>query len=74
MDSLGRLVIHERYGDPRPRFEVRAGWPTHEARTGISLPSPGSPSEKDIEIRQALHDVAVPHDMIGTRPEDFAWR
>jgi len=34
----------------------------------------GSVRDKEIEIRQALRDVAVPLDIIVTRPEDFAWR
>ena len=34
----------------------------------------GSPREKAIEIRAALHDVGVPKDIIVTTPEDFAWR
>ena len=34
----------------------------------------GSAFEKALEIRQALHDILVPKDIIVTRPEDFAWR
>ncbi len=34
----------------------------------------GSLRERRIDIRQALHDIPVPLDIIVTRPEDFAWR
>jgi uncharacterized protein len=34
----------------------------------------GSPREKAIEIRVALHGMGVPKDIIVTTPEDFAWR
>ena len=34
----------------------------------------GSKVEKCLEIRQALHDILVPKDVIVTRPADFAWR
>jgi predicted nucleotidyltransferase len=34
----------------------------------------GSVRDKRLEIRQALHDIPVPMDVIVTRPEDFAWR
>jgi predicted nucleotidyltransferase len=34
----------------------------------------GSAFEKQLEIRQALHDILVSKDIIVTRPEDFAWR
>jgi len=29
---------------------------------------------KELEIRQALHSIRVPKDIIVTTPEDFAWR
>ena len=34
----------------------------------------GSIREKRLEVRQALHDIPVPVDLIVTTPEDFAWR
>jgi predicted nucleotidyltransferase len=34
----------------------------------------GSAFEKRVEVRNALHDILVPFDVIVTRPEDFAWR
>ena len=34
----------------------------------------GTARDKALEIRQALHDILVPKDVIVTRPEDFAWR
>jgi predicted nucleotidyltransferase len=34
----------------------------------------GTAPDKGLEIRQALHDLLVPIDVIVTRPEDFAWR
>ena len=34
----------------------------------------GTVRDKELEIRQALHDILVPLDVIVTRPVDFAWR
>lgn len=34
----------------------------------------GSPLDKSVEIRVALHDIRVPKDIIVTTPEEFAWR
>jgi predicted nucleotidyltransferase len=34
----------------------------------------GSVVEKRLEIRQSLHDLPIPLDVVVTRPEDFAWR
>jgi len=34
----------------------------------------GAARDKELELRQALHDMLVPVDVIVTRPEDFAWR
>jgi predicted nucleotidyltransferase len=34
----------------------------------------GTAFEKGLEIREALHDILIPKDIIVTRPEDFAWR
>src|SRR6266542_5564477 len=34
----------------------------------------GPAGDKVLEIRQALHDILVPKDVIVTRPADFAWR
>src|SRR5713101_5948648 len=40
----------------------------------VVMPIEGSLVEKRLEIRQALHDILVPLDVIVTTPEDFAWR
>jgi uncharacterized protein len=40
----------------------------------IVMPVQGSVREKRLEIRQALHDMPVPLDVIVSRPQDFAWR
>ncbi len=34
----------------------------------------GSKLKKMAELRGTLHDIAVPVDILVTRPEDFAWR
>ncbi|MCY2925883.1 MAG: nucleotidyltransferase domain-containing protein [Planctomycetota bacterium] len=34
----------------------------------------GSKRQKQLEVRTALGDSALPVDVIVTRPEDFAWR
>lgn len=34
----------------------------------------GTACDKQLEIRQALHDILVPKDVIVTSPGDFAWR
>lgn len=34
----------------------------------------GTAFDKGLEIREALHNILVPKDIIVTRPEDFAWR
>jgi predicted nucleotidyltransferase len=34
----------------------------------------GSLRDKRLEIRQALHDIPVPVDVIVTSPDEFAWR
>lgn len=34
----------------------------------------GSKLDKMVELRGTLHGIAVPVDILITRPEDFAWR
>lgn len=34
----------------------------------------GSVVDKRLEIRQALHDLPIPLDIVVTTPEEFAWR
>src|ERR1700676_3516804 len=34
----------------------------------------GAAYEKQLEIREALHHILFPKDIIVTRPGDFAWR
>jgi predicted nucleotidyltransferase len=34
----------------------------------------GTALDMGLEIRQALHDILVPKDILVSRPEDFAWR
>jgi predicted nucleotidyltransferase len=34
----------------------------------------GTAFEKGLEIRERLHDILVPKDIIVTKPKDFAWR
>jgi hypothetical protein len=34
----------------------------------------GLARDKRLEIRQVLHDILVPLDVIVTKPDDFAWR
>lgn len=34
----------------------------------------GSVVEKRLEIRQTLHHIPIPIDVVVTSPEDFAWR
>jgi uncharacterized protein len=40
----------------------------------VVMPVTGSKLDKAVEIGVALHGIAVPMDIIVTRPEDFAWR
>jgi len=40
----------------------------------VVLEADGCVSEQRLDIRQALHDIPVPLDVIVTRPEDFSWR
>ncbi len=40
----------------------------------VVMPVSGSRREKAVEIAVALHDIAVPKDVIVTTPEEFAWR
>lgn len=40
----------------------------------VVLAIEGSKREKQVEIRLALHDLAVPKDVMVTSPEEFAWR
>src|SRR6058998_2717215 len=39
----------------------------------VVMPITGSRSEKQLEIRMALHEFRVPKDVVVTTPEDFAW-
>jgi predicted nucleotidyltransferase len=34
----------------------------------------GAVSDKELQMRQALHDFLVPLDVLVTKPEAFAWR
>jgi predicted nucleotidyltransferase len=34
----------------------------------------GAARDKGLEIREALHDILVPKDVLVTRPADYAWR
>jgi predicted nucleotidyltransferase len=40
----------------------------------VVMPFEGSHREKQIGLRTELHDLPVAKDIIGTRPEEFAWR
>src|SRR5260370_5786122 len=40
----------------------------------VVMPVEGSVVDKRLEIRQALHDIPMPMDVVVTTPEDFAWR
>ena len=40
----------------------------------IVMPVKGSRRKKAVEIAVALHDFAVPKDVIIVTPEEFAWR
>jgi predicted nucleotidyltransferase len=40
----------------------------------VVMPVEGSRRQKQVDIRVALHDFAMPTDIIVTSPEDFAWR
>jgi predicted nucleotidyltransferase len=40
----------------------------------VVMPFEGTARDKALAIRQALHDILVPLDVIVTSPEDFAWR
>ena len=40
----------------------------------VVMPVEALKREKAVEIAVALHDIAVPKDIIVTTPDDFAWR
>ena len=40
----------------------------------VVMPVEGSKRAKQVEIRVALHGIAVPKDIIVSTPEEFAWR
>jgi uncharacterized protein len=40
----------------------------------VVMPVEGTKREKVVEIMGALHDFAIPVDILISRPEDFAWR
>ncbi len=40
----------------------------------VVMPVEGSVVEQRLDIREALHDIPIPLDIIITTPEDFAWR
>ncbi len=40
----------------------------------VVMPVKGSRREKAVQIGVALHDIAVPKDIIVSTPEDFEWR
>lgn len=40
----------------------------------VVMPVEGSVCEKRLDIRQALHDIPIPIDVVVTPPEEFAWR
>ena len=48
--------------------------PDSDADLLVVMDLEGPAREKRLEIRQALHSILVPKDIIVTRPEDFAWR
>ena len=40
----------------------------------VVMPIDGSKREKMVEIGVALHDIALPKDIVVSTPEEFAWR
>lgn len=40
----------------------------------VVMPVEGRKIDKVVEIREALHDIHVPKDVVVTVPEDFEWR
>lgn len=48
--------------------------PDSEVDLLVVMDFEGTASDKQLEIRQALHDILVPKDVIVTRPGEFAWR
>jgi predicted nucleotidyltransferase len=40
----------------------------------VVMPVEGCVCEKRLDIRQALHDIPLPIDVVVTPPEEFAWR
>ena len=40
----------------------------------VVMPVRGSKRQKAVEIGVALHDFAVPKDIVISKPEDFVWR
>lgn len=40
----------------------------------VVMPVAGSKREKMVEIGLALHDIAMPKDILVCTPEEFAWR
>jgi len=40
----------------------------------VVMPVQGSKAEQEVRIGVALHDFAVPKDIVVSTPEEFAWR
>jgi uncharacterized protein len=51
-----------------------AAGPDSDVDLLVVLPVAGSKREKQIEMRVALHDIAVPNDIIVVTPDDVARR
>ena len=50
------------------------GGPDSDVDLLVVMPVEGSKREKQLEVRMALPEKALPVDVIVTTPEDFAWR
>ena len=50
------------------------GGPDSDVDLLVVMPVAGSKRQKQLEVRMALPETALPVDVIVSSPEDFAWR
>ncbi|MCW5982020.1 MAG: nucleotidyltransferase domain-containing protein [Bryobacteraceae bacterium] len=77
IDEMVRRIVRQFHPERVILFGSHArgdAGPDSDVDLLVVMPVEGSRSEKEIEIRVALHDIGMPKDIIVTTPEDFAWR
>lgn len=77
VDRMVRRVVRRFAPDRVILFGSRArgnATPDSDLDLLVVMPIRGSKRQKMVEIGLALHDFAVPKDILVSTPEDFAWR